>query len=76
MGGPVYPVQPGVRQHQRAAHVRGPLDPSSHPQGITTRLILDATTPVPPDDRGDKGQLITPYPEAAEWEQILRDMLR
>jgi 3-polyprenyl-4-hydroxybenzoate decarboxylase len=53
-----------------------PLDPSSHPQGITTRLILDATTPVPPDVRGDKGQLITPYPEAAEWETILRGMLR
>jgi vanillate/4-hydroxybenzoate decarboxylase subunit C len=53
-----------------------PLDPSSHPQGITTRLILDATTPKAPDHRGEKGQLITPYPEAAEWERILKDMMR
>ena len=53
-----------------------PLDPSGHPQGITTRLILDATTPKAPDNRGEQGQLITAYPEAAEWERILKDMLR
>ena len=53
-----------------------PLDPAGHPQGITSRLILDATTPVPPDNRGEQGQLITPYPEAAEWERILKDMRR
>jgi vanillate/4-hydroxybenzoate decarboxylase subunit C len=53
-----------------------PLDPAGHPQGITTRLILDATTPVPPDHRGEQGKLIIPYPEASEWERILKDMPR
>lgn len=53
-----------------------PLDPAGHPQGITTRLVLDATTAVPPDSRGERSQLITPYPEAAQWERILRDMPR
>jgi 3-polyprenyl-4-hydroxybenzoate decarboxylase len=53
-----------------------PLDPAGHPPGVTARLILDATTAVPPDRRGEQSQLITPYPEATEWERILREMPR
>jgi 3-polyprenyl-4-hydroxybenzoate decarboxylase len=52
------------------------LDPSSHPTGITTRLVLDATSPSAPDVRGAADQVITPYPEAERWEQTLREMLR
>ena len=53
-----------------------PLDPAGHPPGVTARLVLDATTAVPPDRRGEQSQLITPYPEATEWERILREMPR
>jgi vanillate/4-hydroxybenzoate decarboxylase subunit C len=52
------------------------LDPAAYPQGITTRLILDATTPAHPDIRGGHDQLITPYPETAQWEKRLEEMLR
>jgi vanillate/4-hydroxybenzoate decarboxylase subunit C len=52
------------------------LDPAGFPQGITSRLILDATTPVRPDVRGRRDQLITPYPQAVHWEQTLKEMLR
>jgi UbiD family decarboxylase len=53
-----------------------PLDPSGSPPGVTTRLILDATTPVPPDVRGNgQAQEVTPYPETPQWEQILREMM-
>lgn len=51
------------------------LDPSSHPTGITTRLVLDATSTMAPDVRGAPEQVITPYPEAERWEQTLREML-
>ncbi|MDH6449938.1 MULTISPECIES: non-oxidative hydroxyarylic acid decarboxylases subunit C [unclassified Streptomyces] len=53
-----------------------PLDPASDPQGITTRLVLDATTPRSPDIRGEDDQLLTPYPETADWERTLKEMLR
>jgi 4-hydroxybenzoate decarboxylase len=53
-----------------------PLDPAGHPQGVTSRLILDATTPAAPDVRGENSQPIAPYPETAEWEAILKGMLR
>jgi vanillate/4-hydroxybenzoate decarboxylase subunit C len=53
-----------------------PLDPAGHPPGVTARIVLDATTAVPPDRRGEQSQLITPYPEAMEWERILRAMPR
>lgn len=52
------------------------LDPAGFPQGITSRLILDATTPARPDIRGKQDQLITPYPESVQWEQTLKEMLR
>lgn len=30
-----------------------PLDPSSTPPGMTDKMIIDATVPVPPDDRSN-----------------------
>src|SRR5258708_22467207 len=33
-----------------------PLDPGAMPEGMTHKLIIDATTPVPPDNRGNDGQ--------------------
>jgi UbiD family decarboxylase len=52
------------------------LDPAGHPAGVTTRLVLDATPPGPPDVRGAADRVITPYPQAVQWEQTLREMLR
>jgi UbiD family decarboxylase len=52
------------------------LDPAGFPQGVTSRLILDATTPVRPDVRGQQDHVIAAYPEAAAWEQTLRAMMQ
>jgi UbiD family decarboxylase len=53
-----------------------PLDPTGNPQGITTRLIIDATPPKAPDIRGDFGTPVTAYPESADWERLLKEMTR
>jgi vanillate/4-hydroxybenzoate decarboxylase subunit C len=34
------------------------LDPACQPSGIVQKMIIDATTPVPPDNRGDYGELL------------------
>lgn len=51
------------------------LDPASQPAGITNKMILDATTPVAPDDRGHFGQPVSDLPETGEWLTKLREML-
>jgi 4-hydroxybenzoate decarboxylase len=51
------------------------LDPSSEPAGITDKMIIDATTPVAPDDRGHYSQQVRDLPEAADWLVRLRDRL-
>lgn len=43
------------------------LDPGSQPPGITSKLIIDATTPVAPDDRGHYGRPVADLPETAQW---------
>ncbi|CAL9346687.1 non-oxidative hydroxyarylic acid decarboxylases subunit C [Streptomyces albus] len=44
-----------------------PLDPSSDPTGISGKIVLDATTPGPPDRRGRHGTPVRDLPEAAAW---------
>jgi UbiD family decarboxylase len=51
------------------------LDPSSSPSGITDKLIIDATTPVAPDDRGHFSQPARDLPEAAAWVERLTGMI-
>jgi vanillate/4-hydroxybenzoate decarboxylase subunit C len=34
------------------------LDPACQPSGIVQKMIIDATTPVPPDNRGHYGELL------------------
>jgi 4-hydroxybenzoate decarboxylase len=51
------------------------LDPGSQPPGITDKLIIDATTPVEPDDRGHYGQQVHDLPEAAAWTTKLQDLI-
>ncbi|MEV5388489.1 non-oxidative hydroxyarylic acid decarboxylases subunit C [Streptomyces sp. NPDC052721] len=43
------------------------LDPGSQPPGITNKLIIDATTPVAPDDRGHFSTPVKDLPETKEW---------
>ncbi|WP_028937227.1 non-oxidative hydroxyarylic acid decarboxylases subunit C [Pseudonocardia spinosispora] len=51
------------------------LDPSAIPQGITDKLVIDATTPVAPDARGHFDQQVIDRPETAAWVRRLTDML-
>ncbi|MFF3566925.1 non-oxidative hydroxyarylic acid decarboxylases subunit C [Nocardia jiangxiensis] len=51
------------------------LDPSSSPSGITDKLIIDATTPVTPDDRGHFSQPVRDLPETAAWIDRLTTMI-
>ncbi|EFL28669.1 LOW QUALITY PROTEIN: VdcC protein, partial [Streptomyces himastatinicus ATCC 53653] len=43
------------------------LAPQARTPGITDKLVIDATTPVSPDDRGNYGTQVRDLPEAAEW---------
>lgn len=48
-----------------------PLDPSSSPPGITDKMIIDATTPVAPDIRGEFAQPLN-FPAGTDsWKTIL-----
>ena len=51
------------------------LDPGSQPPGITDKLIIDATTPVEPDNRGHYSQQIHDLPEAAAWLTKLQGLI-
>jgi len=52
-----------------------PLDPSSDPAGMHTKLVIDATTPIAPDIARDTELLATPE-KADEWSAILRDLIK
>ena len=47
------------------------LDPAAYPRGLVTRMIMDATTPVPPDLPLEGLSLLTPPKEAVEWLEML-----
>jgi UbiD family decarboxylase len=48
------------------------LAPQATTPGITDKLVIDATTPVAPDPRGNYGNPVRDLPEAAEWLTRLR----
>jgi UbiD family decarboxylase len=52
-----------------------PLDPSSDPPGMHTKLIIDATTPVAPDSIARETVLLDLPEKAAYWKGILRSTL-
>lgn len=52
-----------------------PLDPSSVPAGMHSKLIIDATTPVPPEPNPREVELLKPPAKTAEWEKILADLI-
>ncbi|MFB4204952.1 Phenolic acid decarboxylase subunit C [wastewater metagenome] len=51
------------------------LDPGSSPAGITDKLVIDATTPVSPDRRGNYGMPVKDLPETAEWITRLQNLI-
>jgi 3-polyprenyl-4-hydroxybenzoate decarboxylase len=52
-----------------------PLDPSSEPPGITAKLVIDATTPSPPDSRGRFEAAVTDPAETSQWITRIRAMM-
>lgn len=53
-----------------------PLDPSSVPAGMHTKMIIDATTPVAPEPNPREVELLEPPVKSKEWEDIIRELLK
>ncbi|MCW2904348.1 MAG: bsdC, partial [Streptosporangiaceae bacterium] len=51
------------------------LDPSSDPAGITHKIVLDATTPAPPETRGHYSQVVGSPEGTRDWENIIKGLL-
>jgi UbiD family decarboxylase len=52
------------------------LDPAGQPNGMIQKMIIDATTPVAPDVRGDYGQELDTPQQTDAWRQKLPDLLK
>jgi UbiD family decarboxylase len=52
-----------------------PLDPSSVPPGMHSKLIIDATTPVPPQPVMRETELLEVPQNTEKWEARLREMI-
>lgn len=52
-----------------------PLDPSSEPPGLHTKLVIDATTPVAPD-LGWNTQLLSVPDGTEKWSAVLRELIK
>ncbi|RCG25886.1 UbiD family decarboxylase [Sphaerisporangium album] len=50
------------------------LAPQAQPAGMVDKLIIDATTPVSPDNRGNYGNQVRDLPEAAAWLTRLQEL--
>ncbi|MBW8382813.1 MAG: UbiD family decarboxylase, partial [Youngiibacter sp.] len=53
-----------------------PLDPSSFPAGMHTKMIIDATTPVAPEPNPRETQLLEKPVGSEKWDSVLRDLLK
>ncbi|WP_413740284.1 non-oxidative hydroxyarylic acid decarboxylases subunit C [Sodalis sp. RH14] len=51
------------------------LDPGSTPAGVTDKLVIDATTPVVPDTRGNYGLPVRDLPETGRWIERLNTLI-
>lgn len=51
------------------------LDPAGVPNGMIQKMIIDATTPVAPDVRGDYGQELDTPQQTDVWRQKLPDLV-
>src|SRR5260370_14198435 len=52
------------------------LDPASQPDGISHKMIIDATTPVLPDTRGSFGEQLGNPAQTGVWRKKLAAMLK
>jgi 4-hydroxybenzoate decarboxylase len=52
------------------------LDPASEPSGIVNKMIVDATTPIAPDIRGDYGEELRRLQRTEEWRRKLKDLIQ
>jgi hypothetical protein len=50
------------------------LAPQAQAPGVVDKLIIDATTPVSPDNRGNYGNQVRDLPEMNEWLDRLRQL--
>jgi vanillate/4-hydroxybenzoate decarboxylase subunit C len=51
------------------------LDPAGQPNGMAHKMIIDATTPIAPDRRGDYGMVLD-MPESTDaWRNKLEILL-
>ncbi|MFD7920789.1 non-oxidative hydroxyarylic acid decarboxylases subunit C [Streptomyces sp. NPDC059740] len=51
------------------------LAPAAQPAGITSKMIIDATTPVAPDVRGHFATPARDLPETAQWVERLKSLI-
>jgi vanillate/4-hydroxybenzoate decarboxylase subunit C len=52
------------------------LAPQSSTPGVSSKVIIDATTPVAPDNRGHYGNQVRDLPETGEWFTKLQQLTR
>ena len=52
------------------------LDPAGVPNGISSKMIIDATTPVAPDRRGDYGEELDTPEGTDAWHKKLADLIK
>jgi vanillate/4-hydroxybenzoate decarboxylase subunit C len=52
------------------------LDPSCQPGGMVSKMIIDATTPIAPDIRGDYGQELDTPPHTDVWQQKIAELIK
>ena len=52
-----------------------PLDPSSVPAGMHSKLIIDATTPVAPEPNPRDVELLAPPVGKEKWDEKIRALL-
>jgi vanillate/4-hydroxybenzoate decarboxylase subunit C len=52
------------------------LDPACSPGGIVTKMIIDATTPVAPDRRGDYGEELDKPEHTDQWQTKLQALVK
>jgi 4-hydroxybenzoate decarboxylase len=53
-----------------------PLDPSSDPPGMSSKVIIDATTPVPPEPINEDVQTLELPENTDEWMQKIKTLMR
>lgn len=53
-----------------------PLDPSSVPAGMHSKMIIDATTPVAPEPNPREVELLEPPADTEKWETIIKNLMK